>query len=249
VPTIVYASSVGAYAPGPKDRSVDESWSTAGVPSSLYSRQKSAVERILDGFKAVHPDVRVVRMRPGLVFKREAASGVRRLFLGPLLPTPLLRRGLIPVLPAPGRARVQAVHSKDLGDAIARAVLRDVRGAFNVAADPVLDIHEIARVLGARTVPMPAAVIRAAAGASFRSHLQPTEPGWLDLGLAVPIMDCGRARRDLGWTPLHTATDAFLELFEGLRESAGLDTPPLAPDTGGPLRLRELLSGVGGSSR
>ncbi len=30
-----------------------------------------------------------------------------------------------------------------------------------------------------------------------------------------------------------------------MRDRAGLDTPPLAPDSGGPLRVRELLSGVG----
>ena len=41
----VYASSVGAYSPGPKDRRVDETWPTDGVPSSFYSRHKAATER------------------------------------------------------------------------------------------------------------------------------------------------------------------------------------------------------------
>src|SRR6185295_9478931 len=44
VSNLVYASSVGAYSPGPKDRLVDESWSTAGIVSSIYSRQKAQVE-------------------------------------------------------------------------------------------------------------------------------------------------------------------------------------------------------------
>jgi len=34
VPALVYASSVGAYSPGPKDRAVDETWPTGGVPTS-----------------------------------------------------------------------------------------------------------------------------------------------------------------------------------------------------------------------
>src|SRR5215212_9678500 len=34
VPSLLYASSVGAYSPGPKDRRVDESWPTGGVPTS-----------------------------------------------------------------------------------------------------------------------------------------------------------------------------------------------------------------------
>src|SRR5690242_3170421 len=36
VPALVYASSVGAYSPGPKDRFVDETWPTEGIPTSFY---------------------------------------------------------------------------------------------------------------------------------------------------------------------------------------------------------------------
>ena len=45
---IVYASSVGTYAPGPKDHPVDESWPATGVSSSSYGRHKAAVESWLD---------------------------------------------------------------------------------------------------------------------------------------------------------------------------------------------------------
>jgi len=82
VRNLVYASSIGAYAPGPKDRPVDESWPTTGIESSFYARHKAEVERLLDRFEDEHPDTRVVRLRPGLIFKREAASGIRRLFAG-----------------------------------------------------------------------------------------------------------------------------------------------------------------------
>src|SRR4051794_26986447 len=34
VPALVYASSIGAYSPGPKDRAVAESWPTDGIDSS-----------------------------------------------------------------------------------------------------------------------------------------------------------------------------------------------------------------------
>ena len=75
MPALLYASSVGAYSPGPKDRRVDESWPTGGTPTSYYARHKAEVERRLDRFEQEAPDVRVVRMRPGLVFKKEAARG------------------------------------------------------------------------------------------------------------------------------------------------------------------------------
>jgi nucleoside-diphosphate-sugar epimerase len=245
VPALVYASSVGAYSPGPKRR-VDESWPTAGIPTSFYSRHKSQVERILDGFERDHPDVRVVRLRPGLIFKREAASEIRRLFAGPFLPSPLIREGLIPVLPLPRRLAVQGVHSLDVGEAYRLAALDEgARGAYNVAADPVLDAAELSRVLHARHVALSERALRGAAAATYRMRLQPSEPGWVDLALETPLLDTERARVELGWTPRHDARQALRELLDGLRDSSGMNTPPLATGAGGPLRVRELLTGVG----
>jgi UDP-glucose 4-epimerase len=245
VGALVYASSVGAYSPGPKDRAVDESWPTGGIESSFYARHKAEVERLLDDFERDHPSMRVVRLRPGLIFKREAASGIRRLFAGPLLPGWLLRRSLLPIVPDIPRLRFQAVHSLDVGDAYRRAVVRDVKGAFNIAADPVLDPAELARLLSARRVRMPAGLLRAAALVTWKLRLQPSPPGWVDMALSVPIMDTSRARAELAWQPRISAGDAFLELLAGLREGAGIDTPPLSPRTGGPLRIGEFASGVG----
>ncbi|MBV8990233.1 MAG: NAD-dependent epimerase/dehydratase family protein, partial [Solirubrobacterales bacterium] len=245
VRSVVYASSVGAYSPGPKDRVVEESWPTDGIRSSFYSRHKAAVERELDRLEHEHPELRVVRMRPALIFKREAATEIRRLFVGPLLPRSLLREELIPVVPDVPRLRFQAVHSLDVGDAYRRAVLADVRGAFNVAADPVIDPTVLSEIFGARRVRMPARVLRAAAAATYALRLQPTEPGWVDMALAVPLMDCTRAERELGWTPKRSGTEALKELIAGMRSGGDLDTPPLAGQTSGPARLRELLTGVG----
>jgi UDP-glucose 4-epimerase len=249
VKTIVHASSVGAYSPGPKDRRVDESWPTGGIPTSFYSRDKADVEAILDTFEAAHPDIRVVRLRPGLIFKGEAASGIRRLFAGPLLPTPLLRRRLTPFVPALHRLRFQGVHSFDVGEAYRLALTRDVRGAFNVAADPVLDPPELGRLLGARPVPVPERALRVAVDLTWKLRLQPTPAGWLDLALGVPLMDTTRAREELGWTPTRSAGDALLELIDAMRRGEGLDTAPLKPGGAGPLRLREILTGVGARSR
>jgi len=58
-------------------------------------------------------------------------------------------------------------------------------------------------------------------------------------------MDASRARQELGWTPQRSAEESLLDLLAGLREGVGLDTPPLSPKTGGPLRIREILTGVG----
>jgi len=243
---LVHASSIGAYSPGPKDRAVDESWPTDGVQSSFYARHKAACERALDALEQRHPELRVVRLRPGLIFKREAAQEIRRLFAGPLLPSPLLRPGLLPLLPVTDRLVLQAVHADDVAEAYRLAALEpNARGAYNIAADPVLSPAELGRLLRARPVRVPVGVLRAVAEATWRARLQPTPAGWLDMGLGVPVMDTRRAREELGWTAKRSSGEALLELLEGLCERAGADTPPLAPDAGGPLRVRELLTGVG----
>jgi UDP-glucose 4-epimerase len=247
VPSLVYASSVGAYSAGPKDRRVDENWPSGGVPTSYYGRHKAEVERRLDRFEVEASDVRLVRMRPGLVFKKEAAEGIRRLFAGPFFPSLLANPALINFVPDIENLRSQVVHSYDVGEAFRLAIVNeDVRGPFNLAAEPVLDAGEIGRILNARPVPISAWVVRAGAGLSWALRLQPVPPGWLDLSRNVPIMDTSRARTELGWTPKYSADEALLDLLEGLRTVSGLDTPPLSPKAGGRFRIREILTGVGG---
>jgi UDP-glucose 4-epimerase len=246
VPVLVYSSSVGVYSPGPKDRAVDESWPKNGTPTSYYARHKAEVERRLDRFETENPEIRVVRVRPALVFKKEAAQGIRRLFGGPFVPTILARPTLINLIPEMEDLRGQVVHSYDVGEALRQALVRDVRGAFNVAAEPVLDAHEVGRILNARPLPVSARAARAGVELSWRLRLQPVTPGWLDMALNVPVMDTTRARTELGWTPQRGAEDALLDLLEGLRTGADFPTPPLAKETSGPLRIREILTGVGG---
>jgi UDP-glucose 4-epimerase len=225
VPTVVYASSVGAYSPGPKNRDVDESWPTHGTPTSFYARHKAEVERRLDRFEQEHPEIRTVRLRPGLIFKRESGEEQRRLFAGRLFPRFLARN--IPVVPDLPRLRFQVVHSHDVAEAYHLAITREVRGAFNVAADPVLDPDALARILNARKLRVPVALARAAVAATWRLRLQPTPEGWLDMALAVPLMDTTRAREELGWKPSRGADDAIRDLLEGMSRGGRLPTPPL----------------------
>ena len=229
VRTVVHASSVGAYSPGPDVGPVDESWPTGGIATSAYSREKSAVEALLDDFEAARPGIRVVRLRPGLVFQRSAAEEIARLFLGPLVPTRLVRPGRIPAVPDVAGLRFQVVHADDAAAAYRAAVLSpDAQGAYNIAASPVIDTHQLAAALGARRLPVPAALVRQAAAWTFRLHLQPTAVGWVDLALRVPVMSTDRAQRDLGWSPTVSATDALRELLDGLGSRAAGPTPPLA---------------------
>lgn len=105
---------------------------------------------MLDQVEAGHPELRVVRFRPGLVFQRAAASEVARYFLGPFVPLSAMRRRLIPVIPSFDRLAFQCVHADDVGRAFARAVGDPAaRGAYNLAAAvPVMSSERARAELG-----------------------------------------------------------------------------------------------------
>ncbi|WTG84874.1 NAD-dependent epimerase/dehydratase family protein [Streptomyces sp. NBC_01563] len=229
VPALVHASSVGAYSPGPKDvPGVDEEWPTHGWPDAAYCREKSYLERVLDSFELHHPGVRVVRMRPGFLFKEQAASEQRRIFAGRYVPGALLRPDLLPFVPDLPGLRLQVLHTDDAARAYRAAVLTDVRGAFNLAAEPVLGPRELADLLDARVVRVPAAVVRTALSAAWRAHAVPASPHLFDAVLRLPVLDCARAHDLLGWQPSRSSQEALSAFLRGVRGGAGLDTPPLA---------------------
>jgi len=243
VPALVVASSVGAYAPGPKDRYVGEDWPVTGIPGSSYSRDKADVEALLNQVERRHPQLRLVRLRPGLTFQRAAASQIARYFAGPLAPLSLLRLGRLPVVPSGPRLRAQAVHAADVADAYVRAVLSDVAGAFNIAAEPVLDADSVTARFGGRAIPTPLALLHAGAALTWHARLQPTEPGWVKLAAASPLMSSRRAESELDWRPRADALDALAELFDGMAHNVGSATASMHPRPTPIARLAAMLGG------
>jgi UDP-glucose 4-epimerase len=238
VPHLVHGSSVGAYSPGPKDRPVDESWPTDGIPTSHYARHKAAVEHDLDELEGSPGAPLVARVRPGLIFHRDAGSQVARYFLGPLVPTTVLGLRRLPVLPLPDEFVFQAVHGDDVADAYLRILQRRATGAFNVAAEPVLDRDRLAEVFHARPVRVPVSVVRRVAALTWKARLQPSDPGWVDMGAAAPVMSIERAKRELGWSARHDSRAAVAELLSGMGRGSGTSAPVMAPRRGWPWRTR-----------
>ncbi|MFB6510407.1 hypothetical protein ACFCW4_20775 [Streptomyces virginiae] len=56
----------------------------------------------------------------------------------------------------------------------------------------------------------------------------PASPDLFDALLRLPLMDCARAHRELGWEPQYSSVEVLQEYFAELRACAGMDTPPLA---------------------
>jgi UDP-glucose 4-epimerase len=243
VSVLVHASSIGAYRARRSSAPVDETWPTGSLPTAAYGREKSYLERVLDVLERDQADMRVVRLRPSFLFKRGAASSQRRTFAGPFVATSLLRLPL-PLVPLPSGLRFQCLHTEDAADAVRRALLRPVRGAFNLAAGPVVDGATLAGLLGGRAVEVPRPLVRSALAAAWHARLVPASPELLDLFLDLPLLETGRAEAALGWWPRLTSVEALAELLQGMRDGSSFPTAPLGDDSAG--RTEELRTSVGG---
>jgi len=246
VPAIIYASSVGAYsASDDPHRMVDEKWPTDGWGAAAYPREKAYLERWLDGFEAANPETRVVRMRPGFIFKKHSATSQRRLFGGPFVPGRLIRPKLLPMVPRIPGLSVQVLHTEDVADAYAAAAVRPVRGPFNLGSDIPVDSEFLATYCDARLTPVavPPKAIESAVAVAWRCRLIPATPGLFDTVMHLPLLDSTRARDELSWSPRHPAA-VLDEFIEGLHDGAGSATAPLAPDSVSS-RLKEVRTGIG----
>ncbi len=213
VRTLIHASSFGAYSARPGGP-VDETWPTDGIATSSYSRQKAYVERLLDRFELAHPVVRVVRLRPGLTFKAEAAPEVRRLFIGRLLPvlaTPFARLSVIPDVLG---LSIQAVHADDVAEAYRLALLGSATGPYNIVDEQTVDAAAIGEEFGLHVFPVGPRLTRAVAAFGWHARVAPVDPGWFDLLYQAPAMKTDLARKELGWTPSRSSLAVLRELVE-----------------------------------
>ena len=224
---LLHMSSVGTYAAGRYGKRVDETWSTDGIPSSPYSRDKSAAEARLDEYESRHgaDAVPITRMRPGFIVQRAAASGLMRYALPGYVPMRLVP--LLPLLPLDRALCIPLVHADDVAEAFLSAIKRRATGAFNLAAEPAITRAEVAKVLDAWPIHVPAGLLGTLVDLSWRARLQPIDRGWLDMAFSVPLLDCSRARSELDWQPRHSSVQALADVIDGVAGQAHTDSPPL----------------------
>ena len=225
VPHLVHMSSVGAYSKSERGVAVDEQWPTEGIPSLAYSVQKAEAERVLDEHERAGAGPQICRLRPGLIMQRDAGSGLLRYGLPGWLPRAAL--DLVPLLPLDRTFAVPVVHTRDVATAIVEVLKRRATGAFNLAAPSPLTPPIVAEVLRARTVHVPWQVLRTVVAAGWQLRVERLDPGWIDLAFSVPLLDCGRAARELQWAPVLDARAVLREAVTGMRNGLATGSAPM----------------------
>jgi nucleoside-diphosphate-sugar epimerase/putative sterol carrier protein len=207
---IVYASSVGAYGIVPEHPSpIVESTLRKRSTVLTYAANKYDVEAFLDDFESMHPEIAVVRLRPGVLLGRRI-SHVSDGFLA--------RR----VLPVVSDKRGPIVWDEDVADAVVLALLGESRGAFNLVASDPLGADDVARLAGFKPRRIPDPVLSAAARTSgFMSLLgeRRIDVGWIEAGRVEMIVSAERATNELGWKPRYpTSADVATVFGKSVRQ-------------------------------
>jgi nucleoside-diphosphate-sugar epimerase len=224
----VYSSSVAAYGFHPDNPvGMTEDWPVRPAARLFYAQEKAELERLLRAEAAARPaGPGLYLLRPSIVLGPHAV-GAKDLLPGPLAPVGRWLAGragrlpvpvpvLVPVLP------LQLVHEEDMGQALLECVVAaGPPGAYNIAADGVITVADVAREIGMLPLPLPAGPAQAAARAVAALPLLLPAAQWVEAASHPAIMDTARAKKELGWAPRFTALETLRDtLRQGLRPGA-----------------------------
>lgn len=222
---LIYTSSVAAYGFHEENpERLTEDIPARGTEEHPYSIQKAEIEAMLEEVTAGWTgDVYV--FRPCIVAGPTALSLIQELpyvRIGEKVPAslkkiaaklPLLR----PVVPDPGVA-FQLVHEDDVAAAISAAVTgRGAPGTYNLAADGDITVSDLARALGWYALPLPDVAVDATLEIVSRFPLMPARATWLNAVRVPVLMDCTKARRELGWEPRYDVLDTLADTIQAAR--------------------------------
>jgi nucleoside-diphosphate-sugar epimerase len=142
---LVYTSSAVAYGAHP-DNDVpltEESPLRANLDFS-YSAHKLEVEYVLKEVQQEFPDLKMVVLRPAIVFGPNTDNAWSHMLESPLL-----------VGVSGHRPPLQFVHEEDVAGAVFFAATENVEGYFNVSADGWLEMTETLSLLRRKRIEMP----------------------------------------------------------------------------------------------
>jgi len=214
----VYASSVAAYG-FHRDNPIGmtEDWPTRPAARLFYAQEKAEIERLLELEAAEHPELGLYVLRPPILLGPNA-MGAKEVLPGPLEAIARGLAGVVGRLPVPIPAiapalPVQFIHEADVGQAFLLCIVAaGAPGPYNITGDGVVTGAEVAREVGLAAVPVPGAPVRAlakAVAAVPTPSFAPPATEWVEALSHPAIMDAGKAKRVLGWTPRYTSLEAL----------------------------------------
>jgi UDP-glucose 4-epimerase len=190
VKKLVVLSSANVYGPQPGNAQfLTEEAPLLGGQNFSEIRDLVEVDMLAQSFFWKRPETETVILRPVHILGtvRNAASNFLRL---PAIPTAL---GFDPM--------IQVIHEADVVSALRLALRPGVRGIFNLAGPEPLPLSRVIKMLGRPSVPIPVSLGKRMLERMWALHLTNFPAPEVDHIRYVCMVDDGRARLGLGFTP------------------------------------------------
>lgn len=197
---VTVASSGAAYGYHPRNTGhrLTEDEDPRGSDAFVYSRHKAEVERVLARYRRLHPGLGQLVLRPGTILGEGTDNLITDLFTKPFVLG--LWRTEVPFV---------FVWDRDVAEVVARGVLGQVRGTYNLAGDGTVTLRDIAGIEGKRLVPLPAGLLRRVLAILRRLRLTQYGPEQVDFLCYRPVLDNRRLRTDFPGLPTLTSREVY----------------------------------------
>lgn len=202
---LVVASSICAYGSWPSRGVLTEESPLRGNAESYYSHTKRIVEKMLDEFEKENPEIAVTRLRPSIL----CGAGNDNFFVS------LISKDAI-FYPSCNKTGLPLVHEDDVGRAFYMAIKSGPRGAFNIAAGN-MSFERMGQIIGKKAIGLPFFLVKPLSDIGYLLGILPISSHWIVLSRYPFNLSCDKAKKELGWEPIHTPEEAFREMAVALK--------------------------------
>ncbi|OGP84434.1 MAG: hypothetical protein A2Y95_02875 [Deltaproteobacteria bacterium RBG_13_65_10] len=168
--------------------------------SRTYPEIRDLVETdsIATAFLWKYPDIHTVVMRPVNILGYYVHSAIGRYLTLKRMPMML---GFDPM--------IQFIHEEDVGEAIALAIEKRIRGVFNIVGPGAVPMSVAIRETGGRPLILPEPIARAVISRLFKYKLYPFPQGAIDFIKYTCTLDGTRFHKETGFQPLFGLKEIF----------------------------------------
>lgn len=163
-----------------------------------YAWHKRLVEEMLAQARVDHPALKQTIFRIGTVLGDSVRNQITDLFEKPRL-----------IGIAGADSPFVFIWDQDVVGAMLMAVVSGKEGIYNVAGDGALPLHEIARRMDKRVLPLPASLLRSALWLLKKLGLTQYGPEQIDFLRYRPVLDNTRLKSEFGYVPRMTSSQVF----------------------------------------
>lgn len=177
-----------------------------GNPEFPYADHKRQVEERLADYRASHPSLGQLVLRPGTILGASTDNAITRLFSG---------RCVLGV--AGYETPFVFIADDDVVGVIRQGIERRSQGIYNLAGDGTLSLREIARRIGKPYLPVPTFLFKTGLAIGQALGLTPHGPQQLLFLQYRPVLANDRLKEEFGYLPTMTSREAFDHYWSHVR--------------------------------